>query len=63
VLLTQIHDSLRRTNRLLEKGEALLVFLEEKIIRPGSNLGNYLGLAKEFFSIANAFKNALKKKN
>jgi len=62
-LLTQIHDSVRRANRILEKGESLLDFLEEKIIKPGSNIANYFGVAREFFGIAVAFKNALKKKS
>ncbi len=60
-ILTEIHASLRRTNQLLETAERLAAFLEEKIIKPGVGLVSYLGLAKEFFGVAMAFKNTLKK--
>ncbi|OGY30427.1 MAG: hypothetical protein A3F35_01740 [Candidatus Woykebacteria bacterium RIFCSPHIGHO2_12_FULL_45_10] len=61
VLMVEVRQSLRRTDHLLAKIEAIADFLENKIIKTGSSAALYLGLIKEFLNFASNLRTSLKK--
>ncbi|MDP2671850.1 MAG: hypothetical protein Q8P13_05340 [bacterium] len=60
-ILYEIHQGVRKIRNVLSRAEAMVSFLENKIFRPTFSASEYVSLAKDFLSLALAFKKSFSK--
>jgi len=63
VLMIEVRQSLHRADYLLAKIESVVNFVENKLVKTGSNAGLYLVAIKEFLNFTTSLRGAFKKES